>query len=120
DGLSIPLTSKQAHHFLHAPDDFDIPSAFRWAVIVGLGGDERLVLSILGTRIGTAFGDESFWTSVYRVFVAHPMLDPAHHGPNVDYFLHQKFLPSVPEMSEPGPVRLRDHGPGAGRWGRDG
>src|SRR5262249_9746258 len=50
--LPIPLTKKQAHHFLRAPDDFDIPSAFRWAVIVDLGGDERMVRSILGTWIG--------------------------------------------------------------------
>ena len=55
DDLPILLTKKQAHHFLHAPDDFDIPSALRWAVITDLGGDERLVRSILQTRIGTAF-----------------------------------------------------------------
>ena len=53
DDLPIPLTKKQAHQFLHAPDDFDILSAFRWAVIIDLGGNERLVRSILQTRIGT-------------------------------------------------------------------
>jgi hypothetical protein len=94
--LPIPLTGKQAHHFLRAPDDFDIPSAFRWAVIVDLGGDERMVRSILATWVGTSFDLDEFWLSVFRFFAAHPMLDPAHHGPIVDFLRHQKFEPSVP------------------------
>ncbi len=104
DDLPIPLTKEQAHHFLHAPDDFDIPSAFRWAVIIDLGGDERLVRSVLRTRIGTAFGAEEFWRSVFRFFIAHPMLDHSHHGPIVDFLLHQKFLPSIPNplVDQPG------------------
>lgn len=96
ENLPIRLTKKQAHHFLRAPEDFDIPSAFRWAVIRDLGGDERLVRSLLGTRIGTSFEAEEFWTSVFRFFVAHPMLDPAHHGPIIDFLQSQKFTPSVP------------------------
>jgi hypothetical protein len=96
DDMPIPLTKRQAHHFLRAPDDFDIPSAFRRAVIIDLGGDERLVRSILGTRIGTAFDAEGFWTSVFRFFIDHPLLDHAHHGPIIDFLLNQKFLPSVP------------------------
>ena len=95
-GLPIPLTKKQAHHFLRAPDDFDIPAAFCWATIIDLGGDERLVRSILTTRIGNAFHVDEFWLSVFRFFAANPMLDPAHHGPIVDYLRHQKFEPSVP------------------------
>jgi hypothetical protein len=94
--LPIPLTKKQADSFLRAPDDFDIPSAFRWAVIIDLGGDERLVRSILGTRVGTSFEVEEFCRAVFRFFVAHPMLDSAHHGPIVDFLFNQKFLPSVP------------------------
>src|SRR5262249_13247118 len=95
EDLPIPLTKKQAHHFLRAPEDFDIPSAFRWAVIIDLGGDERLVRSILGTRIGTSFGAKEFWASVFRFFIAHPSLDPRHHGPIIDYLLTQKFEPSI-------------------------
>jgi hypothetical protein len=94
--LPIPLTKKQAHLFLRAPDDFDIPSAFRWAVIVDLGGDERIVRSILTTWVGTTFELDEFWLSVFRFFAANPMLDPAHHGPIVDFLRHQKFEPSVP------------------------
>ena len=81
--------------FLRAPDDFDIPSAFRWAAIIDLGGDERLVRSILGTRIGTTFDFEDFYSSVFRFFIANPILDPAHHGPIVDFLIHQKFVPAA-------------------------
>jgi PcfJ-like protein len=94
--LPIPLTRKQAHIFLQTPDDFDIPSAFRRALIVDLGGDERLVRSILATRLGTAFGDEEFWASVVRFFIAHPELKPTHHGPIIDFLHDAKFVPSVP------------------------
>ena len=102
--LPFPMTKKQAHHFLRAPDDFDIPSAFRWAVIVDLGGDERLVRSIRATRLATSFEAPEFWTSVFRFFIANPMLDPAHHGPIVDFLHHQKFEPSVsdPRRGETG------------------
>lgn len=109
DDLPIPLTRKQAHHFLQAPDDFDIPSAFRWAVIIDLGGDERLVRSVLQTRIGTDFDAEEFWRSVLRFFIEHPMLDLTHHGPIVDFVLHQKFQPSLPNplADQPGqPPRI--------------
>ena len=118
--LPIPLTKKQAHHFLHAPDDFDIPSAFRRAVIVDLGGDERLVRSILGTRVGTSFLAETFWVSVFRMFVANPMLDHAHHGSIVDYLRHQKFEPTVPNPNAdlPGQPDLIPSQPGLSMKGR--
>jgi PcfJ-like protein len=120
DGLPISLTKKQAHHFLRAPDDFDIPSAFRWAVIVDLGGDERLVRSILGTRIGTEFGHDDFWNSVFRFFIAHPELAPRHHGSIVDYLLTQKFVPSIPNplADAPGQPALVPPLPGLSMKGR--
>jgi hypothetical protein len=65
-------------------------------VIIDLGGDERLVRSILQTRVGTSFKAEDFWTSVFRFFVANPMLDSVHHGPIVDFVHHHKFEPSIP------------------------
>ncbi len=96
DGLPIPLTKKQAHHYLRAPDDFDVMGAFRWAQIIDLGGTERLVRSVLGTRLGTGFANDEFWVTVLRWLVAQPMLDPAQHGPIIDYLHEQRFAPSVP------------------------
>jgi hypothetical protein len=95
-GMPLPMSSRMAHHFLKAPDDFDIPSAIRYAQVVSMGGDERLARILLGTRIGTDFGDNDFWESVIRWFIAHPSLDHVHHGPIVDYLYFQRIDPSVP------------------------
>jgi hypothetical protein len=95
-GLPVALTKKQAHQFLQAPDDFDLMSGFRWAQISDLGGNERLVRSVLSTRIATNFQNDEFWMSVIRWFLANPMLDAVHHGPIIDYLQDQRFVASVP------------------------
>ncbi len=105
EGLPIALTKKQAHLYLQSPGDFDALSAFRWAQVVDMGGDERLVRSILATQIGTSFALDDFWLSVFRWMIAQPMLDPIHHGPIIDYIHHQRFVPSIPNP-EPGEPRL--------------
>ncbi len=108
DNLPVPLTRKQSHHFLLAPDDLDIASAFRWALVRDLGGNEHLARSILTTRIGTTFGNENFWSSVICFFMANPGLPPVHHGPIVDFLHDQKFVPTVPNplADQPGQPRL--------------
>lgn len=95
DDLPAPMTRRMAHHFLGAPDDCDIPAAIRYAQVLGLGGSDRLARGLLGTRLGRPLEDGPFWETVVRWFVAHPALDPLHHGPIVDYLHHQKFVPSV-------------------------
>jgi PcfJ-like protein len=66
------------------------------STVIDDGGDEQLVRSLLGTRIGTTFEDEEFWNTVIRFFIAHPELKPSHYGPIIDYLRSQKFVPSVP------------------------
>ncbi len=108
-GLPIPLTKKQAHLYLGAPDDFDAVSALRWAQVRDLGGDERLVRSILGTQAGADFAHDDFWTTVFRWLIDQPLLDPAHHGPLIDYLADQRYVASVPnsEAHLPGrPLRV--------------
>lgn len=94
--LPVPLTRRQAHYFLQSPDDLDIPSAIRRALVLDLGGDDRLARSILTTRIGTTFEDEEFWATVVRYFAVHPELEPARHGPIIDFLHNQKFVPTLP------------------------
>jgi hypothetical protein len=109
DDLPVPLTKKQAHHFLGAPDDLGIPAAFRRAKVIDLGGDERLVKAILATRVGTSFEHKEFWSSVIRFFVAHPLLAPVHYGPIIDFLHQQKFELSIsnPLADRPGqPARV--------------
>jgi len=108
EDLPVRLTRGQAHHFLRAPEDLDIPSAFRWALVTDLGGDDRLARSVLTTRIGKEFGNEGFWESVVRFFIAYPELEPVHHGPVVDFLHRQKFVPPVPNppADQPGQTSL--------------
>ncbi len=108
DGLPIPLTKKQAHLYLQSPDDFDVLGAFRWAQILDLGGTERLVRSVITTRIYVEFDHDEFWVTVLRWLIANPMLDPAQHGPIIDYLNAQRFVASVPNPAahSPGQPRL--------------
>jgi hypothetical protein len=87
----IPLSKLMAHHFLLAPDDYLIESALRWGQVHALGGGARLTAALLGSRLGTDFTNDAFWTSVIRFFVANPLLDRQHVGPIVDYLHAQKF-----------------------------
>ena len=87
----IPLTKMMAHHFLEAPDSFGVLGALRWGQVHGLGGDRRLTEALLGSRLGTNFGNDDFWSSVIRFFIANPMLDHRHVGPIIDYLHDQKF-----------------------------
>jgi hypothetical protein len=91
--LPLPYTKRMAHHFMQAPGDFTIAAALRWGQIHALGGDARLVRAVVGTRLGTNFEQDEFWTTVLSFLIANPMLDLAHVGPIIDFIHHQKFLP---------------------------
>ena len=121
EGLPVPLTRRQAHLYLQAPADFDVLSAFRWAQIVDMGGDERLVHSILATKIGSSFDHDDFWVTVLRWLVLQPMLDPVHHVPIIDYLHNQRFVASAlnPLAGEPGQPRLVPPQPNLTMKGRD-
>jgi hypothetical protein len=100
--LPMPLTKMMAHHFLRAPDNFDILSAFRWGQLKTMNADERAIRAILATRVGTIFDEQEFWASVFVWFIANPMLDTVHYAPIVDYIYHQKFVgapPAQPNLS---------------------
>jgi PcfJ-like protein len=89
--LPIPYTKKMAHHFLEAPAAYSLEGAVRWGQVHGMGGDERLTIAIIGTRLGREFDNDEFWTTVIRFFVANPMLDPVHVNPIIDYLHTQRF-----------------------------
>jgi hypothetical protein len=90
--LPLPYTKRMAHFFMQAPPEFTVESALRWGQIHGLGGNERLVRAILGTRLGTDFRHDDFWITVLQFFLANPMLDLVHAGPIIDYIHHQRFV----------------------------
>jgi len=90
-GLPIPLTQRMAHWFLQTPPRYTVDQALRRAQLIAFGGTPRLADAVLGTRIGTDFSREEFWSPVIRFFVTNPMLDPAQVGPIVDYIHNQRF-----------------------------
>jgi hypothetical protein len=87
----IPLTKKMAHYFLEAPDHYSVEHAIRRGQVHAQGGDNRLVESLFGTRLGNSFEHDEFWVTVIRFFVENPMLDRAHVSPIVDYLQQQKY-----------------------------
>jgi hypothetical protein len=105
-GLPLAFTKRMAHYFMQAPSDYTVEAALRWGQIQGLGGKERLARPIIGTRLGTNFEYDDFWTTVLQFFVANPMLDLAHIGPIIDYIHHQRFV-SQNVVVAPGVVERR-------------
>lgn len=110
--LPFPLTKKMAHQFLLAPKNYSIEEALVWAEIKALGGDSHLVDAVFGTRLGLSVECDAerraFWSSVYRFFIAHPLLDRRHVAPIIDYLNYQKFE-SHEVVTGPGVVEV--HGP---------
>jgi hypothetical protein len=105
-----PLTKMMAHHFVHAPDDATVEGALMLADIKTLGGSPRLAGALMATRLGQRIeGDperRAFWLSVYRFFIANPMLDQHHAGPIIDFLAFQKFE-TEEVMIGPGEVEVR-------------
>jgi PcfJ-like protein len=87
----VKLTSKMAHQFVHTPSQYSVTEALRYAQVINMGGNEHLVRTILGTRLGQYFENEGFWETVIRFFIQNPMLEHSHIQPIVDYIQHVKF-----------------------------
>ena len=87
----VPMTRRVAHHFLQAPAHYSVEGAVRWGQIAALGGTPQLADACVATRLGEHFGNEAFWLSVIRWFIAHPAFDLAMVGPAVDYIRDVKF-----------------------------
>lgn len=93
DRMPIPMTKKMLHVFLGTPACYGINDGIRRAQVIFLGGDERLVSAIIGTKLGR-FHDayrEKFWDSFITFIAKAPMFDYEHIGPIIDYIEHQKF-----------------------------
>ncbi len=103
----VPLTKRMAHFFIEAPDNYSIEHAVRWGQIHALGGDRRLTEAVLATSVGESFEHDDFWISVFRFFVANPMLDRKHVGPIVDFLQAQKFQ-AREVMTGPGRVEVQE------------
>lgn len=115
EGLPWALTKRAAHEALLAPESVGVAGALRWGQVLSLGGTARLARALLGTRLGRTVGEhEDFWETVIRWLVGHPLLDPAHLGPIVDYLHAQKFVVPAGATAAPQPgLTMRDRQPRA-------
>ncbi len=89
--LPIEMTKKIAHHFLLAPCQASVLSAFRWAQIKAIGGNNAIANALSETRLIRNFREDAFWLSVFRFFIENPMLDIAHVNPIIDFIWNQKY-----------------------------
>jgi hypothetical protein len=108
--LLYPMSKMMAHHFLRAPDSYAIEEALLWSDVHAQGGGRRLTEALLATRLSEqVLQDEerrAFWCSVYRFFIANPMLDHRHVGLIVDFLNFQKYEEQE-IMTGPGQVEVR-------------
>lgn len=86
--LPFSLTKKSAHCFATAPDDYTIPEALDWGVILAEGGDRRLALTLRGSRFG---GDLAFKANTVRFFLENQMVASEQVHAILDYVHYLKF-----------------------------
>src|SRR5207244_1655511 len=94
--LSLPfLLTKRAAHFAltEVPSHYSVEEGWRWAQVVSMGGSETIARAIIGTRLGESFVDETFWETVIRFIIDHPVLAPAQIGPLIDYLWYERYTP---------------------------
>ena len=97
--MPIRFSKMMAHHFLQAPDHYSVEEALRWGQIIGQGGDDELVETLIATHLGRSFENEEFWGTVIHFLARQSMLDPSWIGPIVDYIQQQKYVPQ--EIAHP-------------------
>jgi hypothetical protein len=87
----VRLTKRMAHWFMQAPAYYTIDQAFRFAQVMGLGGDENLAWWVIQSNIGEPTGEDDFWLSVIALFARQAMFDNSHLPDIVEYVNHRKF-----------------------------
>ncbi|HIG55595.1 MAG TPA: hypothetical protein EYQ18_16775 [Candidatus Handelsmanbacteria bacterium] len=98
--LPLVLSKRMAHEFLQAPDHYTIDEALRWGQVVGQGGSQELLETLLATELGHCFANEEFWRTVVHFFTENPLLAPTYVGPIIDYIHHRKY--ALQDLVQPG------------------
>ncbi|MGD1839593.1 MAG: PcfJ domain-containing protein [Thermonemataceae bacterium] len=89
--LPFVMTKKMAKYFLQTPDYYTIPEALRYAQVLGLGGNKRLVKYINGSYLGrNNFEEEYFWSQMIQFFVKAGMFDYERVEEIVDYVREER------------------------------
>jgi len=89
--VPIPFTQKTGHYFLHAPANYTIAEALRWAQVKALGGDDKLATRIVASWIGTKpYGHEDFWDRLLQIIIQGGMFNLNKLTELIDYVREAK------------------------------
>ena len=66
-GLPIRLNKKAAHLSTQAPDDLQVPQAFRWAQLRAQGISDLTCKTIVKHHCATDFGNDHLWLPLFRL-----------------------------------------------------
>lgn len=100
DDFPLAYTKKMSHLMMQAPSGLTVEQAIRWGQVRALGGGESFFRAMEHTRLAAlaTIGHldaqrQAFWQTAMAWFLRHPMLDPVHYGPIIDFVEHQRFAP---------------------------
>jgi hypothetical protein len=100
----VKMTKRAARWWMSAPDDIWPISAYRWAQVRALGGDNRLARTLLMTpALVIPTEHEDFWETVIRFLIEHSPISSSEIEAIVNFIHEQRFCPAE-----------RVWGPGAG------
>lgn len=100
----VKLTKRAARWWMEAPDDIWPISAYRWAHVRSLGGDNRLARILMMTpALVIPTEHEAFWETVIRFLIEHSPIPSSEIEAIVRFIYEQRFRPAE-----------RVWGPGAG------
>ncbi|MFN8354814.1 MAG: PcfJ domain-containing protein [Spirosomataceae bacterium] len=86
----IPLTHKMKTEFMKSPEGFRIDEAFRYAQVIGLGGDTLLAHRIAYSWLGrNETRDERFWEGFLRILIAGGLFNHDKISELIDYVRHE-------------------------------
>ena len=97
---SLNLTTKYLHNIQFAPADCTYSEAFRYAQVIGMGGDEYLFNCLMNSKLHDytnatdnklKLEKDDFWITVIKFFIDNPMISPDKISEIIDYIDFQKY-----------------------------
>ena len=89
--VPIPFTQKTGHYFLHAPANYSIAEALRWAQVKALGGDDKLAARVVASWLGNKpYSNEDFWERFIQIVIQGGMFNLNKLTELIDYVREAK------------------------------
>ena len=97
---SLNISAKNLHFIQFAPDNCTFHEAFRYAQVIGFGGDHYLFRALMNSKLQhitnapdnqAKLVNDEFWITVIKFFVEHSMFNPEKISEVIDYIYDQKY-----------------------------